>query len=58
MSQQFRVATPADVPGLAARSGELPPTELSQALADGMLAGGEPDDDLCVLVAAPAPGRP
>jgi serine phosphatase RsbU (regulator of sigma subunit) len=42
---------------LAARSRSLPPTELSQALADGMLAGTEPDDDLCVLVAA-APGPP
>jgi serine phosphatase RsbU (regulator of sigma subunit) len=39
--------------GLAARSRELPPTELSQALADGMLAGDEPDDDICVLAAAP-----
>jgi serine phosphatase RsbU (regulator of sigma subunit) len=42
--------------GLAARARELPPTELSQALADGMLARAEPDDDICVLVAAP--GRP
>ncbi len=40
---------------LAARSRALPPTELSQALADGMLDGTEPDDDICVLVAA-APG--
>jgi serine phosphatase RsbU (regulator of sigma subunit) len=37
---------------LAAKSRDLPPTELSQALADGMLAGTEPDDDICVLVAA------
>jgi serine phosphatase RsbU (regulator of sigma subunit) len=37
---------------LAARSRELPPTELSQTLADGMLDGTEPDDDICVLVAA------
>jgi len=37
---------------LAAASRDLPPTELSQALADGMLDGTEPDDDLCVLVAA------
>jgi hypothetical protein len=35
----------AEVPG--------PPTELSHALADGMLAGAEPGDDICVLVAAP-----
>jgi serine phosphatase RsbU (regulator of sigma subunit) len=37
---------------LAAESRALPPTELSQALADGMLDGTEPDDDICVLVAA------
>jgi serine phosphatase RsbU (regulator of sigma subunit) len=37
---------------LAAKSRDLPPTELSQALADGMLDGTEPDDDICVLVAA------
>jgi serine phosphatase RsbU (regulator of sigma subunit) len=38
---------------LAANSRGLPPTELSHALADGMLAGAEPGDDICVLVAAP-----
>ncbi len=37
---------------LAAKSRDLPPTELSQTLADGMLDGTEPDDDICVLVAA------
>ena len=37
---------------LAAKSRALPPTELSQVLADGMLDGAEPDDDICVLVAA------
>jgi serine phosphatase RsbU (regulator of sigma subunit) len=41
---------------LAAKHHGLPPTELSQALADGMLAGAEPDDDICVLVAAPELG--
>jgi hypothetical protein len=41
---------------LAAKHHGLPPTELSQALADGMLAGAEPDDDICVLVAAPVLG--
>ncbi|HEY0719340.1 MAG TPA: PP2C family protein-serine/threonine phosphatase, partial [Streptosporangiaceae bacterium] len=39
---------------LAAEARALPPTELSQALADGMLEGAEPGDDICVLVAAPA----
>lgn len=42
---------------LASRAAEvhdLPPTELSHALADGMLAGAAPEDDICVLVAAPA----
>jgi serine phosphatase RsbU (regulator of sigma subunit) len=42
---------------LASRAAEvhdLPPTELSHALADGMLAGSAPEDDICVLVAAPA----
>ncbi|HEY2277623.1 MAG TPA: PP2C family protein-serine/threonine phosphatase, partial [Streptosporangiaceae bacterium] len=39
---------------LAAEARGLPPTELSHALADGMLAGAAPEDDLCVLVAAPA----
>ena len=43
---------------LAARSRALPPTELSQALADGMLDGTEPDDDICVLVAAPSAPAP
>jgi serine phosphatase RsbU (regulator of sigma subunit) len=38
---------------LAAEARALPPTELSQALADGMLDGTEPGDDICVLVAAP-----
>jgi serine phosphatase RsbU (regulator of sigma subunit) len=38
---------------LAAEVRALPPTELSQALADGMLDGTEPGDDICVLVAAP-----
>lgn len=41
---------------LASRAAEvhdLPPTELSHALADGMLAGAAPEDDICVLVAAP-----
>jgi serine phosphatase RsbU (regulator of sigma subunit) len=39
--------------GLAAEVHDLPPTELSHALADGMLAGTAPEDDICVLVAAP-----
>jgi hypothetical protein len=39
--------------GLAAEARGLPPSELSHALADGMLAGGAPEDDICVLVAAP-----
>jgi Stage II sporulation protein E (SpoIIE)/PAS domain len=38
---------------LAAGFRTLPPTELSHALADGMLDGTEPGDDICVLVAAP-----
>ncbi len=38
---------------LAVKCREQPPTELSQTLADGMLAGREPEDDICVLVAAP-----
>jgi hypothetical protein len=38
---------------LAAEFRTLPPTELSLALADGMLDGTEPGDDICVLVAAP-----
>jgi len=38
---------------LAAKHHRLPPTELSHALADGMLDGGEPEDDICVLVVAP-----
>jgi serine phosphatase RsbU (regulator of sigma subunit) len=38
---------------LAAEARGLPPTELSHALADGMLAGAAPEDDICVLVAAP-----
>jgi serine phosphatase RsbU (regulator of sigma subunit) len=42
---------------LAAKSRHLPPTELSHALADGMLAGAAPDDDICVLVAAPELGQ-
>jgi serine phosphatase RsbU (regulator of sigma subunit) len=43
---------------LAAKVHGLSPTEQSQALADGMLAGTKPEDDVCVLVAAPelAPG--
>lgn len=39
---------------LAAASHRLPPTELSQALTDGMLAGEPAQDDICVLVAAMA----
>jgi serine phosphatase RsbU (regulator of sigma subunit) len=39
---------------LAAEARGLPPTDLSHALADGMLAGAAPEDDICVLVAAPA----
>jgi serine phosphatase RsbU (regulator of sigma subunit) len=39
---------------LAAEARGLPPSELSHALADGMLAGAAPEDDICVLVAAPA----
>jgi Stage II sporulation protein E (SpoIIE) len=39
--------------GLAAEARGLPPSELSHALADGMLAGAAPEDDICVLVAAP-----
>src|SRR5579875_1411778 len=39
---------------LAAASHRLPPTELSQALTDGMLAGEPAQDDICVLVAAVA----
>jgi serine phosphatase RsbU (regulator of sigma subunit) len=42
---------------LAAEARGLPPTELSHALADGMLAGAAPEDDVCVLVAAPALAR-
>ena len=38
---------------LAARCGRLPLTELSRALTDGMLGGAAPQDDICVLVAAP-----
>jgi hypothetical protein len=38
---------------LAAKLYGLPPAELSQALADGMLAGADPEDDICVVVAAP-----
>lgn len=38
---------------LASASRGLPPTELSLALADGMLTGTTPEDDVCVLVAAP-----
>jgi serine phosphatase RsbU (regulator of sigma subunit) len=38
---------------LAAEARGLPPSELSHALADGMLAGAAPEDDICVLVAAP-----
>jgi serine phosphatase RsbU (regulator of sigma subunit) len=38
---------------LAAKYQALPPTELSHALADGMLAGADPEDDISVLVAAP-----
>jgi hypothetical protein len=39
---------------LAAEARGLPPAELSHALADGMLAGAAPEDDICVLIAAPA----
>ena len=39
--------------GLAVEARGLPPSELSHALADGMLAGAAPEDDICVLVAAP-----
>jgi serine phosphatase RsbU (regulator of sigma subunit) len=39
---------------LAAEAHGLPPTELSHALADGMLAGAAPEDDVCVLVAVAA----
>ncbi len=42
---------------LAAEVHGLPPTELSHALADGMLAGAAPEDDICVLVAAPELGQ-
>jgi Stage II sporulation protein E (SpoIIE) len=42
---------------LAAKGPGLPPTELSQALADDMLGGTDPGDDVCVLVAAPEFGR-
>ena len=50
--------TPADerlarLAALAGASATLPPTELSRALAQGMLAGTTPEDDICVLVAAP-----
>ena len=38
---------------LASDARALPPTELSLALAEGMLAGTTPEDDICVLVAAP-----
>ena len=38
---------------LAASCSRLPLTELSRALTDGMLGGAEPQDDICVLVAAP-----
>lgn len=38
---------------LAGGSRGLPPTELSLALAEGMLTGTTPEDDVCVLVAAP-----
>ena len=43
---------------LAAKSRVLPPTELSQVLADGMLDGTEPGDDICVLVAAAPASAP
>ena len=38
---------------LAGAAAALPPTELSRALAQGMLTGTTPEDDVCVLVAAP-----
>jgi serine phosphatase RsbU (regulator of sigma subunit) len=38
---------------IAGASRTLPPTELSLALAEGMLGGTTPEDDVCVVVAAP-----
>lgn len=40
---------------LAVKFRGLAPAEFSQALADAMLDGAEPADDICVLVAAPQP---
>jgi serine phosphatase RsbU (regulator of sigma subunit) len=38
---------------LAGKFRGLPPAELSQDLADGMLDGAAPEDDICALVAVP-----
>jgi serine phosphatase RsbU (regulator of sigma subunit) len=42
---------------LAVQLRDLPPTELSVALTEAMLDGAVPQDDICVLVAAPVIGR-